>query len=349
MRNLYELYKVDKLKKWDKYTSMFRVESKIDIINLIPLHFREKYLKDLESAKLIVKQKDESLNYIDRYKKNQLVFNSIEKAKINSLAYKVVKDFEKNETILSNLASFKPEGGFSSVSQYNQTKTISGRLTDANGSPKILTLPSRCRKIFDSRWGNEGCLIILDFKNLEPRVIRKINGKNSGDDIYKEIADTLDFEVDRVVIKRGIISTLYGLNTQIEGLSKDRSEAVLEATKSYFDLSLTLEKAEIVNDIGCRNNFFGRPIWNIDETKNHKIVNNYVQSTAVDIALSYFSELCETLNLDLCKPIFIIHDALVLDVHNDYKLELVNIAKKGYNCSELGYFPIKLENLSETY
>ena len=99
----------------------------------------------------------------------------------------------------------------------------------------------------------------------------------------------------------------------------------------------------------CRNNFFGRPIWNINETKENKLINNYIQSTAVDIALSYFSELSDVIDLELCKPIFIIHDALVLDVHNDYKNEFVHIVNKGYNCSQLGYFPLEIEKLSETY
>ena len=232
---------------------------------------------------------------------------------------------------------------------YNQTSTITGRLTDHSGCPKILTLPARCRKIFESRWQRDGDLLYIDFKNLEPRVIRKINGKDAGDDIYTEISSSLDFEVDRIIIKRGIISTLYGSASQIKGLSKDRSDAVLIATKKYFNLRNILEKAAIVNNIGCRNNYFGRPIWNIEETKDNKLINNYIQSTAVDIALSYFSEICTKINFELCKPIFIIHDALILDVHNDYKSDIINILSKGYNCKKLGYFPVEIEKLSETY
>ncbi len=88
-----------------------------------------------------------------------------------------------------------------------------------------------------------------------------------------------------------------------------------------------------------------RPSWD----QENKIVNNYIQSTAVDIALSYFSELCEKINLDLCKPIFIIHDALVLDVHKDYIDTCNNIIQAGYTCSQLGYFPVDTNKLSETF
>ena len=61
------------------------------------------------------------------------------------------------------------------------------------------------------------------------------------------------------------------------------------------------------------------------------------------------SELCGKIDLELCKPIFIIHDALVLDVHSDYKNDIVNIVNKGYTCNRLGHFPVEIEKLSETY
>jgi len=349
MRDLYKLYRIENLNKWKKYVSMFNIEKFDNIEKVLPNHALQKFKLDLENANLILEEKDKNLNYSKKFKKNQLIFKKLEKAKINLISYRVFKELEKNETILSNLLSFKPQNGFANKAMYNQTSTISGRLTDKAGCPKILTLPSRCRKIFESRWQRNGELLYVDFKNLEPRIIRKINKKDAGDDIYTEISQSLDFEVDRVVIKRGIISILYGSSSQIKGLSKDRSEAVLNATKDYFDLDSILNKASNINHIGCRNNYFGRPIWNIEETKENKLINNYIQSTAVDVALSYFSELCTKINLELCKPVFIIHDALILDVHNDYINDIMNILLKGYNCEKLGHFPVEIEKLLETY
>jgi hypothetical protein len=348
MDKVHTLYKIDIMNKWEKFVNMFS-SNVYKYLDILPDHFYEDYLKDLNEANNELLEKDKLLSYIETFDKNQKIFESLHKAKINLLSYKVFKELEKNETILSNLKSFKPVAGYSNLVKYNQVSTMTGRLTNTKDSPKILTLPSRCRKIFESRWQKDGMLLYIDFKTLEPRVIRKINGKESSDDIYTEIADTLDFEVDRVIIKRGIISTLYGSNVCIEGLSKERSNTILSATKDYFDIDNILKHADTINDVGCRNNFFGRPIWNIKEDKTNKLINNYVQSTAVDIALSYFSELCDVIDLDLCKPIFLIHDALVLDVHNDYKNNIVNIVNKGYNCSKLGHFPIEIERLSETY
>lgn len=343
----YKLYNITTLNKWDKYTFMFRNKSLIQ--EVLPDHYLDEYFKDLRIAEGELNELDNNLKYLSTLRKNQNIFKNLYRAKINGLSYRVFKELEKNETILSGLEKFKPSKGYCSEIKYNQTNTVTGRLTTTKDSPNILTLPARCRKIFESRWQQEGDLLYIDFKTLEPRVVRKINGKNASDDIYLEIADMLDFEVDRIIIKRGIISTLYGATSTISGLSQERSKAVLEATKSYFDLASIDKKASYVHDVGCRLNFFGRPIWNIKEEQGNKIVNNYIQSTAVDVALSYFSELCDLIDLDLCKPIFIIHDALVLDVHKDYIETCKKIVQDGYTCTQLGHFPIDISKLSETF
>jgi len=326
---------------------MFRNKNLIE--EVLPDHFLEKYNLDLNEAEDELTRLDSKLNYLNTLRQNQLIFKNLYPAKINGLSYKVFKELEKNETILSGLEKFRPKKGYCDQIKYNQTNTVTGRLTTTKDSPNILTLPARCRKIFESRWQQEGELLYIDFKTLEPRVIRKINGKEASDDIYLEIADMLDFEVDRIIIKRGIISTLYGSTSTISGLSKERSDLVLEATKNYFDLSAISKKASYVHDVGCRINFFGRPIWNIEEDQGNKIVNNFVQSTAVDVALSYFSKLCNLINLEKCKPIFIIHDALILDVRKDYIDTCKEIVQLGYTCPQLGHFPIDICNLSETF
>jgi len=347
MNTEYKIYNIKTLNNWQKFTNMFN--TKTDILQILPEHFINSYQEDIENANKKLNEKDKSLNYLKKLRYNQKIFNNLSAAKINGLSYRVFKELEKNETILSGLERFKPSKGYCANIEYNQANTMTGRLTTTKNSPNILTLPSRCRKIFESRWQQEGELLYIDFKTLEPRVVRKINGKEASDDIYLEIADMLDFEVDRIIIKRGIISTLYGATSTISGLSQERSKVVLEATKNYFDLSSIAKKASYVHDVGCRINYFGRPIWNIEEDQENKIVNNYIQSTAVDVALSYFSELCDKIDLDLCKPIFIIHDALVLDVHKDYIEACKNIAQAGYTCTQLGHFPVDINKLSETF
>ncbi len=344
MDDLYKLYNIKVMKKYNKFFSMFNNVKEIEVF---PDHIKDTYLEDKKKSYIELEEIDKEFNYLEIFYKKQNIFKNLYPAKINKISYKVFKELEKNETLLSNLNSFKPFKGFCNKVSYNQGNTISGRLTNKSYSPKILTLPARHRKIFESRWTKEGEILQIDFKSLEPRVVRKINGNEAGSDIYNDIRKTLEFEVDRLIIKRAIISILYGSNSQIEGLNKERSGIILNATKEYFDIDAILKKASIEYDVGCRTNFYGRPIWNIKENKSNKIVNNYIQSTAVDVSLLYFSELSDKFNLELCKPVFIIHDALVCDVHKSYKKEFLKIVESGFNCERLGSFPVEVTNILE--
>ena len=99
---------------------------------------------------------------------------------------------------------------------------------------------------------------------------------------------------------------------------------------------------------GCRTNFWGRTLWNNHATEENIILNNYVQSTAVDVALSGFSKVYSRLNKNQAKPNFIIHDALMNDIEEIYIDEFVKEVKQGYNCNILGHFPISIEDLYGT-
>jgi hypothetical protein len=80
-----------------------------------------------------------------------------------------------------------------------------------------------------------------------------------------------------------------------------------------LDLDRSLGKGDFANA-------FGRRL--ADTTAR---ISHYVQSTAVDVACDGFMHLVES--LPEIVPCFIIHDALVIDVHNDV-LEDVKLACK---------------------
>jgi len=343
MKDIYELFKITELNKYDKYHQMFK-SSNINMSLLLPDYLVDDYEQSLLNAKSLLEKKDYK-KYSKKIINHLSLLENIQRAKINVLYYKTITNIEKNPTILSTLKSFSPAGGFSKVANYDLFKTITGRIVNTEDSPKILTLPGRCRKIFESKWGKEGELISLDFKTLEPRVARKLNNKSTPEDIYNEISDGLESNIDRSIIKKAVISILYGSEAPLKELSAERSSLLLSTVKNYFELDNLLKLAENSNKFGYRENFFGRPLHNTNETNNNKIINNFIQSTAVDISLDYFSSLVKEINIDLCRPLFIIHDAIIFDVHNDYFSEIKKLAEKGYCCTDLGYFPIELTNL----
>lgn len=347
MRNEeYKLFNIDIIKKYEKFTNMFNTES-VDVVEALPDHMLEKYYSDLRDAEKALNEVDKE-NYTSLFLKNKSLNKKLCSAKINTLAYRAFLDIEQNEVIKKNLSLFKPHKGFCEKVSYNFTGTVTGRLIVNNRSPNILTLPNRCRKIFESRWGKDGILISLDFKNLEPRLVRKILGQEVKEDIYNEILEKIEFkeEIDRSLIKRATISVLYGKTSPIEGISSERSNIILGKTKEYFNIDKIYNIADNSSGREYRTNFFGRPIKNIDELKSNKIINNYVQSSAVDISLSYFSSVIDDIDKDTVKPIFIIHDALILDVNLESLPKLKEIVKAGYHNKKLGRFPIEMTSFT---
>ena len=71
-------------------------------------------------------------------------------------------------------------------------------------------------------------------------------------------------------------------------------------------------------------------------------INNFVQSSSVDVALMGFSKLEIP---DSAKPVAVIHDALVVDLLKDDLQQLVSIIKKGISIEEIGHFHLGFEVL----
>ena len=338
---LSKLFDLENISVYEKYTKMFNQPESIDINLVLPDNLLNQYESDCKELIREVNDLDEN-NYSNRIYLYKEFFELLEPIKINSIAYKAFCEVEKNETILSTLKSFKPVNGFTNKVDYKLTGTITGRLLVKENSPKVLTLPSRCRKIFESSFGNNGSVYNIDFVSLEPRVARKVLNRECENDIYEEIREKLDLIIDRSIIKKAIISVLYGKHSGIDGISKEKSDLILRCVNEYFSISELYEAANKIYFNKFRKNFYGRPILNLLEDKTNKIVNNYIQSTAVDVALTYFSNISKDFKSKI-KPLFVLHDALVIDMHNDYKEEFINEVNKGFTCDKLGYFPLEIK------
>jgi len=340
-----KIFNLDRIIKYSKYTEMFRNPSEISMEQVLPEYIYLDYVRDCEELYKDLEMLDED-NFHLRLKEYIQFFNLLEKIKINGISYKAFCEVEKNETVLSTLNSFKPVNGFANKVSYNLTGTVTGRLVVKKSSPNVLILPSRCRKIFDSSYGREGSLYNIDFVSLEPRVARKVLNKECEVDIYEDIKNNLDMIVDRSIIKKAIISVLYGKHSDIQGISKEKSDLILKSVKEYFSLKELYEISNKIYFNKFRKNFYGRPILNLEEERTNRIINNFIQSTAVDVSLTYFSQITEQFK-EKIRPLFVLHDALIVDVHNDNKEEFFKEVKKGFICPKLGYFPIEITNIKD--
>lgn len=345
-KELYNIFGIDS-SSFDRYFK-FLEESKISFVEeeVIPENLLDEYIKYINSLEAKLAENDTNL-YREKFKYQNMFLCKLRDINVDKKLLKYYLNLEKNDSILDTLKSFYPEEGFSAGKvKYNRFSTKTGRLTVKSG-PKVLTLPKKYRSIISSRFGAEGRIVELDFNSVEPRIFKKILGEEVPDDIYDYLQKSIDVPVDRSVIKKTIISVLYGASN-LSGdvnISFNTWEKVNEAVLSFFDLEKMYNLAnQRVN--GFRVNFYGRPIKNDNDSKN-TVINNIIQSTAADFFLLAFGNILEKIESEFCVPLFVLHDAIVLDVHISELNNVQNIKSTGYNDITLGHFPLGLNIFNE--
>ena len=262
--------------------------------------------------------------------------------------HKYIDECKSGPSVKSSLRSFLPPKGEDRAprAKYSQTGTSTGRLVVSSG-PSILTLPSKNRDILKSSFG--GKIFQVDFVSLEPRVMLYAMGKEAEDDIYSDIGKKLfNGEIDRKVVKLATLSALYGssyhLISEIIG-NKEASKNVVRRVRQYFEVE-RLERGlmQILHEEKQIANYYGRPL-KIEDPRGNILISHYVQSTAVDTALLGFSKLMNVLSPLKIMPIYVIHDAVVVDVPMD-KIDRFNeICNKGISLP-LGEFKFDVTQLS---
>ena len=247
------------------------------------------------------------------------VLCSLKRAKLNVELWKELKHSSKNSQIFE---TFKPsQGGWLQLPKYDRFGQRTGRMTIAEG-PNILHLPKEARKMITSRFEG-GKIFLVDFANLEPRIVlQEANKTCDNQDLYDQInKDEFDGNASRDNLKGAVISELYGMNKFT--LSKKLKISIEQAThfmfamQRYFETpNLTKRLIKMYSENGCIINRFGRKI-RINDPLPNLLLNSYVQSTGVDVSLLGFREILHRCNGKRIVPLYVLVDALILDVHPD--------------------------------
>ena len=272
---------------------------------------------------------------------------SIDVAMLNEFIEK-----EKNQTILSTLNSFRPLGDtFAQRCVYNQSSTLTGRLT-VNSGPQVLILPKRHKQVIKSRF-KDGKVYQVDFVSLEPRVARLSTGQYASDDVYLQLSKELfDSRLTREQCKIAVLCALYGASkfklSKMIGADHNAT-AVIKKVQNFFGVNdiLSTIRPELKKDSSFRN-YFGRKI-SPDRNDDSALVNYFIQSSAVDAAMIGFSQAVKKINKKFlkCVPIFVIHDAILFDVHSDHKKSFFDILSKGISIPTLGEFPVTISAIAD--
>jgi len=288
----------------------------------------------------------------DQYYMNQFLFNRelLMTLKPPLIDIPVLREIIKNSSLKrSEMLKFMPHSGdLAPRTIYNQMGSVTGRLTVSDG-PNILTLKRDHRKILKSRF-KEGKIIQIDISSLEPRIALSVAGKESPDDIYEAVGEkVLGGELTRDEVKVAVLSCMYGatswsLSKQLpDDIDADR---VLIDIKRYFEISQLNSKleAEIMNR-GHIENLYGKPIKG-----SESLINHFLQSSGVDVSFNVFSQILSDLrDSDInFTPIYVIHDALVVDIEGRHHSKVKKLTSNGYKVKNLDcIFPVKVEIIRE--
>ena len=287
-----------------------------------------------------IEQKD--LSYLDIHEQYEFLFKRLKAAKINvKNCFKYLEIASPGQKEL--IKSFLPNDGFSKIPQYSTLETVTGRLSVSSG-PNILLLKKEYRDVLESRFGSEGKIVYLDFSSLEPRVLMAINNSDRAkllpQDIYTEFKQEMRLDqLDRNTVKVALISQLYGANeeTLYKQLQKKISdpEEFISSIKDYFgidSLRVSLREKFLQSNSKHIQNYYGRYIM-CGDAKPYVLLNYYIQSTAVDVALQGFTKIIKKIYSaqlqDIIVPMFVLHDALILDVHQDAYDAIPKLCKLG--------------------
>jgi hypothetical protein len=284
--------------------------------------------------------------YRDIWEPGSAVMRSLQPAKINARLWSDLITAGKGN--IKSLVSFEPDSnGYAQRIKYNRFGSRTGRLTRIAGAD-MLTLNKEFRVIIESAYGNDGCIVNVDFAALEARVMLYEAGKRCDDpDLYGMIAREMG-DVSRTAVKGGVISELYGssklaLGERI-GLSGKDLNNFVKRIKTHFNTKEMLSriKQQFV-ETGYITNRFGRRV-KIDEPLDHIFINSYAQSTGQDVALLGFHQIIESVaeSAPRIRPLFLLHDGAFFDVPKDdlKKLTAHNLLRiKGY----IQKWPIKFE------
>ena len=241
-------------------------------------------------------------------------------------------------------SGFIPDAqGFVPVPRYDNHSSSTGRMSIVSG-PRILTLPKEQRKKIASRW-KDGVILEIDFNALEARVLSWMAGNEQAEgDLYETIGRRSGLTgISRGVIKEATLAAIYGMSRRNFAL---RYQDMPDAIDVYEKVRKTMKVNELDRDLAGKKAFtnaFGRPL---EQTSAR--ISHYVQSSAVDVACHGFSSLIASIDPASAVPIFLIHDAIILDVKRDYINAIEDACKYGLAISIMNQnLPVKVRRISD--
>jgi len=274
--------------------------------------------------------------YIETFRPTEWVLNQLQRPAIDTKMLAELTTKEKNPTTLSIILTFSPlEDKLAQDITYNRFSSRTGRLIITSG-PQILTLKKDYRKLIKSRYNN-GKIIKFDYRSFEARLAMSIAGMNPTDvDVYESLRQTIfNNKLVRDQAKIATLSALFGIGPKelAKRLNVNISTAknVIEFIKKKFAFNETVATLTTqLQKTGKILNHYGRPV-SVNSKSLGTVYNTLIQSTGVDAALLGFKQiLCKMKDMHKKSvPLFVLHDALLIDIENPTNDDIDTLAKSG--------------------
>ena len=286
--------------------------------------------------------------YVNTWVPQAAVLRSLQPAKISKHRFEeVLVESGMNSRVVEG---FRPgTDGYAMPITYDRFGTRTGRLTVESG-PSILTVKKEYRDMITSAFPG-GKIAYVDFAALEVRILLYETGGHCDEvDIYTHISQqAFGGSVSRKATKGAVISELYGSSKAalgaVLGIQGKELNEFVNRVKDFFQTTQLRKKIkdEFIKT-GYITNRYGRKIL-IEDPLDHIFINSYAQSTGVDVSLLGFSSIVEQLQgYSGIRPLFVLHDALLLDVSPDC-FGILNEIKKVNVPGYEQVFPLKVEFL----
>ena len=276
-----------------------------DRLKAVPMKVMRKVAAGISNDIKSVFSNKENVVYLKRYLKIRSFLDHLKTANVDSLALKTLIEEQEHEGVKTNLRSFENPQPV----KYSMANSVTGRLSVVSG-PKILTSPQEVKSVFRSRYEG-GSILQIDLSCAEPNFALFVAGKKPIRNLYDYCAaDVLEGKVDRSTAKLVLLSALYGQS--IKNLSANipdgiSASLVAKKVRDFLMISDLLESLRTKWASGNFRNHASRPL---DSQQQRLLISHYLQSSVAEASILMFEQFCSRNRVD---PIFVIHDALVVD------------------------------------
>lgn len=318
---------------------------------VLPRSVFQAFVKDVLRTALEAFENPHAISYMKVLQSSREALLQLSRAKVDPIQWGIIRRASSNGQA-DAINSFRPDAeGFAPPVIYSRSDTT-GRITVESG-PKILHLKKEYRKVIKSRW-NGGHIFQADYVSMEPRILMALVGREPGDDVYEYTSqEVLEGQLTRKETKVVVMGVLYGAGIgRLQSLLGHKVDAakVMAKVRSHFGVKVLERKLEReFKEKGLILSAYGR-VLNPTRTDSAGLVSYHTQATGVDLALQGFNSISQAIRKkDLSiEPIFIVHDAVFLDVHPDVsEYDLREVVEVGSHLPGFEtQFPLEVKRVS---